>query len=328
MEERKEQTILVDDFESACIKDGIEIVKAEPVKTADVGKGASGVYIRTTSPSYDNPFYLKKGMGGYNSCILISGNSCLANCVGYAHGAFLEEAGIKSDGRVPTCNAKDFLEVAKRNGLPTGSTPKIGAIVVWWSEGYGHVGIVVAINGDTITVAQSNYGGTRFFLTSHRKPYNIYGQTCIGFIYNPYFEGHWKKDGTGWWYDYGNGSYPANKWELINGKWYHFDAKGYMQTGWIKENDIWYYLDDSGAMVTGWKFINKKWYYFNASGAMQIGWQKVDGKWYYLAGSGEMLTGWIKDQDNWYYLDDSGAMVTGDQVVKAYFNASGALERK
>ena len=321
---RKDQELLQDDFEEACKTDGIEIKEVEPKETEDEGKGST-LWLRTTAPSYDNPWYLKRGMGGYNNCILISGNSCLANCVGYAHGAFLEEVGVTTDYRAPTCNARDFIKVAQRNGLPTGNEPRLGAIIVWWSDLYGHVGIVVGIDGDTITVAQSNYGGTRFFLTVHRKPYNISGQTCIGFVYNPYLQGGWKKDGTGWWYDYGDGTYPYNKWELINNKWYHFDGNGYMQTGWIQLNGKYYYLNDDGAMQTGWIYLKPHWYYTNADGVMQTGWKHIDGKWYFFAGSGDMRTGWLKDKGNWYYLDTDGHMVTGEKTVPCKFNEKGEL---
>ena len=28
--------------------------------------------------------------------------------------------------------------------------------------------------------------------------------------------GTWKKDSNGWWYDYGNGSFPKSGWESID----------------------------------------------------------------------------------------------------------------
>lgn len=307
-----DQDNLQDDFEEACKKDGISIEEIEPKDISDEGKGAGGSYIRRSAPSYDNPYYISKYYGGYNSCIIINGTSCLPNCVGYAHGAFLEEAGVTYDGRVPTCNARNFIEVAKRNGLPTGDTPKEGAIIVWWSDGFGHVGIVTDVYGDgSIRVAQSNYGGTRFFLTTHYPPYNIYGQTCIGFIYNPYIGGSWKKNDTGWWWERGDGTYPMDEWEQIDGKWYHFNSKGYMQTGWLKLSNKWYYLKPSGEMATGWVKDSKKWYYFDSEGVMKTGWVKDKDKWYYLGSDGVMKTGWVKDKDKWYFLNGNGSMATG-----------------
>lgn len=151
--------------------------------------------LRSTAPSYVNPYYIHTDGGGYNRCIKISGNSCIPNCVGYAYGALLEEAGIKADARIPRCNAEDWLIMAKANGMKTGTTPKLGAVICWrqgshWNgnDGCGHVGIVVAIYADgSILVAQSNYGGTRFFTTLLKPPYSIYGQQLEGFIYNDKF---------------------------------------------------------------------------------------------------------------------------------------------
>lgn len=322
---RTEQTKPQDDFEEACRKSGIEIIEVPVEQVKDEGKGAKKNNIRTSAPSYENPWYISRDFGGYNRCILIDGNSCLPNCVGYAHGAYMEEVGETENWRVPTCNARDFRDVAEKNGLPTGDKPKLGAIIVWWSDSYGHVGIVVGIDGNTITVAQSNYGGTRFFLTSHQKPYNIFGQTCIGFIYNPKLEGHWKKNDIGWWWDYGDGTYPIDQWEFINGKWYHFDDRGYMQTGWLKLPSGEFYLDSSGAMVTGWKKISGVWYFFDPNGYMQTGWLKDNGKWYCLGANGRMKTGWITDNGKHYYLGSDGAMLTGKHNVPCQFNDKGEL---
>ena len=33
--------------------------------------------------------------------------------------------------------------------------------------------------------------------------------------------GHWEQDGTGVWYAYDNGGYPASCWKQINGAWYY-----------------------------------------------------------------------------------------------------------
>lgn len=57
----------------------------------------------------------------------------------------------------------------------------------------------------------------------------------------------WINDGQ-WWYRYGDGSYPKEKFDVIGDNVYYFDKNGYM--------------------VTGWNCIDKKWYYFNDSGIM------------------------------------------------------------
>lgn len=197
VEETVAQNITYDDFEKSLLHDGIEIiVPEEDDSNPQQGIGAVGYKPRKTAPSTTNPYYLKQGMGGYNRCILITGNSCLPNCVGYAHGRALEIGGITGDTNLPICNAEDWFSVAKANGLKTGSKPKIGATIVWrsgnfWNshDGCGHVATVEEVYADgSILVSQSNYGGTRFFLTKHKPPYNIFGQTFVGFIYNPYYE--------------------------------------------------------------------------------------------------------------------------------------------
>lgn len=281
MPDNDTQTITYDDFEKSLIEDGIEIIITEEEEETPEGVGAAGYSPRLVAPTTTNPYYLKRGYGGYNSCILISGKSCLPNCVGYAHGRVLEIGGATSNPKLPTCNAEDWLAVAKRNGLKTGNTPELGAVIDWrsgnlWNgaDGCGHVGVVEAIAADgTITVSQSNYGGTRFFLTKHKPPYNITGQTFIGFIYNPYVhKAGWKKDSNGWWYQYEDGSYPTNTWMLIDNKWYHFDKKGYMQTGWILDGEKWYYLKSDGSMLaSSWLKYNGEWYFLGKDGAMFVG---------------------------------------------------------
>lgn len=298
MPDKEDQIITYDDFEKSLQKEGIEIVIPEQdEENPPEGIGAAGYSPRYTAPSSTNPYYLKYGKGGYNRCLLISGNSCLPNCVGYAHGRTLEIGGKTSNAKLPTCNAEDWYATAKANGLVVGSAPKLGAVIVWksgnlWNgrDGCGHVGVVEDIASDgTITVSQSNYGGTRFFLTRHRSPYNIYGQTFIGFIYNPYYvpKAEWRKDGTGWWYRHADGTYTTNTWEKIDGKWYYFDNRGYMKTNWVKDKGKWYFLGSDGAMLA-----NK--------------WKEWNGK--------------------WYYLGSDGAMLTGKHTVSVHFNSDGALD--
>lgn len=39
--------------------------------------------------------------------------------------------------------------------------------------------------------------------------------------------GTWKKNDTGWWFEYINGSYPTNSWIYEAGTYWHFDNRGY-----------------------------------------------------------------------------------------------------
>lgn len=123
----------------------------------------------------------------------------------------------------------------------------------------------------------------------------------------------WRKNSTGWWYEYSDGSYPKNKWLKINNEWFYFDNSGYcLISKWFKYNNKWYYLDARGAMVTGWKFINNYWYFFNKDGDMQTGWIKYKETWYYLdPKDGNMLSNtFIKSGNGWYRLNNDGTLNT------------------
>jgi len=60
-------------------------------------------------------------------------------------------------------NAGDWLVNARAQGVPTNSTPSIGAIVVYRPGGdystYGHVAIVVEVTGSSYTVSEMNAVG-------------------------------------------------------------------------------------------------------------------------------------------------------------------------
>lgn len=80
----------------------------------------------------------------------------------------------------------------------------------------------------------------------------------------------WKKNATGWWYDLGNGLYPANKWVELSGEWYYFDDKGYAyENKWLKYKDKWYWFNADCKMVKDCILsINRKYYAFNNEGIM------------------------------------------------------------
>ena len=43
--------------------------------------------------------------------------------------------------------------------MPTGQTPKVGAIFSWNGGRYGHTGVVLGIHGDTVIVGQASCSG-------------------------------------------------------------------------------------------------------------------------------------------------------------------------
>ena len=75
------------------------------------------------------------------------------------------------------------------------------------------------------------------------------------------YAGVWKKDTRGWWYDYGNGSYPIKKWEWIDSnndniaECYCFDDNGYCIIN--SKNKDGYQLNKNGAWVEKGKVQTK-----------------------------------------------------------------------
>lgn len=55
-------------------------------------------------------------------------------------------------------NANQWPGNARAAGIPTGSSPRVGAVAVMSGGYYGHVAWVEAVHGDTITVSQYNWG--------------------------------------------------------------------------------------------------------------------------------------------------------------------------
>lgn len=137
--------------------------------------------------------------------------------------------------------------------------------------------------------------------------------------------GTWKQDNTGWWFQYPNGTYPKDKWEVIDNYWYYFKADGYMATGNITYQANWYYLTEVaspdhplGSMyMNAWKKgTGTNWYYYGDTGAMLINkWVKTDGKYYFVGKSGAMLTKqWVTTDDKeYYYVDANGVWDENDE---------------
>lgn len=57
-------------------------------------------------------------------------------------------------------NAIAWLGNARAQGVPTGNTPQVGAIMVTSEGGYtGHVAYVEAVDGNNVTISEMNYKG-------------------------------------------------------------------------------------------------------------------------------------------------------------------------
>lgn len=129
---------------------------------------------RTSTPGALDAYWRHTSKGGKNECILISGDSCLPNCVGYAWGRAYEILGTKP--KLSKGNAENwFLNTS--DGYKRGNTPAVGAIICWSkgvagdaSDGAGHVAVVeeVKSNGDVVT-SNSAYNGTKFYMKTITK---------------------------------------------------------------------------------------------------------------------------------------------------------------
>jgi len=130
---------------------------------------------------------------GFNGC------DVLPNCTGYATGRFNEIAGEKGCKWLGNTDAKNYIQLAKSQGLKVGMTPALGACIVWSTASHGHVAIVEEVISDTeIKISQSGWSSSLPMWTGiHRKGANgnwvegydyrwmRNGYTFIGFIYQP-----------------------------------------------------------------------------------------------------------------------------------------------
>ena len=158
----------------------------------------------------------------------------------------------------------------------------------------------------------------------------------------------WISNGR-WWYRYGDGSYPASKFDVINGSTYYFDKSGYMVTGWKSIESNWYYFNASGCMVTN-TWVGD--YYLDFGGKMAISqwindrYVGQDGAWdkskeLYVMEQDSLGTrfvnqktleyekdGWIKIKSGSYYVDSNGYALVGTQILEEktyHFDENGKL---
>lgn len=168
---------------------------------------------RLTIPESGNPYYNTIESGGYNPCIVgdypinasgkdrtgYPGLNVYPNCVGHTVGRFNEIIGKGDCSYLGSINAELFFSrFPKAQGLQTGTTPKLGAVICWQkgkatsgSDGAGHVAIVEkVINANSIVTSESGWGAKSPFWTKARTNNNgRWGQVADykfqGFIYNP-----------------------------------------------------------------------------------------------------------------------------------------------
>ena len=150
---------------------------------------------RLTIPDKADKYYIAKSAGGLNPCIPKPSGSPLrfANCVFYAVGRFAEITGIW----LPSTNAENFVNEAKKRGLTVSDKPALGAIAVWAkgavgnsADGAGHVAVVEIINETgSIVTSESGWSAKKEFWTQTRRNDGNWGQSAayrfLGFILPP-----------------------------------------------------------------------------------------------------------------------------------------------
>lgn len=150
---------------------------------------------RLEIPPKGNRYYIAKSEGGLNPCIPRPSGSKLrfANCVFYAVGRYAEITGIW----LPSTNAENFVNEAKKLGLTVSDKPQSGAVIVWakgkvgdGSDGAGHVGVVEIVNASgSIVTSESGWNAKTEFWTTTRRNDGNWGQSSayrfIGFILPP-----------------------------------------------------------------------------------------------------------------------------------------------
>ena len=127
---------------------------------------------RLTSPTGSNAYYNRSlnafSQTGYG----------MPNCTAYVYGRIYEITGEAP--RIKSGSAGDWWYINKRNDYyEYGSEPKIGAIACWSN----HVAVVEVIDGNTITISQSHWGGTYFDTDTVQAGASRFGQRFYGFIY-------------------------------------------------------------------------------------------------------------------------------------------------
>lgn len=154
---------------------------------------------RLERPESGNPYYNTTQVGGYAEGVLLgnpidAGCNVLSNCVGYSASRFNECLGAhKWLYLLYPPDPDKWMQRAISEGLSTGFTPKLGAVLVWDR----HVANVEQINENgAIVTSESGWGCSNPFWTTERNNDDgcwngsKFGQ-FHGFIYLPETEKEW-----------------------------------------------------------------------------------------------------------------------------------------
>lgn len=134
---------------------------------------------RYDAPSQSDDYY-------YSLNFYYTGGYGMPNCTCYAYGRAYEILG--EEPNLPNNNAGAWWwDNISSGAYAYGSTPKLGAIACWdrYDKDKGHVAVVEAIDGDTITISESHYSGVYFDTRTINSDSSDYltSMRFLGYIY-------------------------------------------------------------------------------------------------------------------------------------------------
>ncbi len=170
--------------------------------------------------------------------------------------AFIGQICVDCSGVISACTGTERNSSGyKSTAIETVAISKLDDTMIGWGLWKsGHIGVYIG-NGYLIEARGIDYGTVRSKVSSRDFTYAI--KLCdidYDTAEQPvYYEGWIQADDGRWWYQYADGTYPANGWywlsEVTGGTsgWYLFDADGWMLTGYqVDAAGEGFYLCESG----------------------------------------------------------------------------------
>ena len=248
---------------------GLGLLPVETVRLMKPIVAEAATYVaRTTEPSRTDPNYTS------NNIFHICGYG-MPNCTCYAYGRAKELLGHEPS--LSHGNAYEWYGHTS-DGYTRGSEPKLGAIACWYHSGGGHVAVVEKIEGDTIWLSESSYGGAYFNYFSKNK--NNMGNCGFpgGYFQGYIYIGDWTDTPTGKEMSAGAGqTIPDGEYHIISelNQYYGLACGG--RTNTEKGTNVWLqnwglaeygtHLENIGATDT-WKvtYLNNGFYRIQQNG--------------------------------------------------------------
>lgn len=176
-----EETVLLEKenkLETAIKERIIDIIQEE--EEPEEEKEPETLYIpRLTAPEGNNPYYHELNLF-YNFGL------GMPNCTAYAYGRAYEILGREPNLSNGNAGRWWWHNIAT-GAYAYGSEPRLGAVACWddYNEYSGHVAVVEEINGSTVTISESHYGGGYFYVTDMSADGSDYltGRRFLGYIY-------------------------------------------------------------------------------------------------------------------------------------------------